>query len=170
MWYGIFCNYLHFSNIAFSEYNMVHIFGCSYSLVLRHTIEEVLAACIEAIEPDRVALTSHLRNQVMTDLMEGLNKHNWFTGFDISNDPPMKFSLEQWIKHVKEVQATVFIAGLITVPFICFWPFPSFLYTILSLILIIVNQFSIHTYETDNITISGIFSYKQPVFLTNFHF
>ncbi|XXG39900.1 hypothetical protein AAC387_Pa01g0745 [Persea americana] len=86
------------------------VWSLPYSLVLRHTTEEVLAACIEAIEPDRVALTSHLRNQVMTDLMEGLNKHNWFTGFDISNDPPMKYSLEQWIKHVKEVQATVFIA------------------------------------------------------------
>lgn len=138
MWYDIFCNCLHFANIAFCEHNMIHIFSCSYSLVLRHTTEEVLAACIEAIEPDRVALTSHLRNQVMTDLMEGLNKHNWFTGFDISNDPPMKYSLEQWIKHVKEVQATVFIAGLITVTFICFCPFPSFHCTILSLILIIV--------------------------------
>lgn len=92
----------------------IHIFGCSYSLVLRHTTEEVLAACIEATEPDRVALTSQLRIQVITDLMEGLNKHSWFTGFDISNDPPMKFSLEQWIKHVKEVHGVVFIAGLIS--------------------------------------------------------
>ncbi|KAF6152644.1 hypothetical protein GIB67_008081 [Kingdonia uniflora] len=81
-----------------------------YSLVLRHTTEEVLAACLEAIEPARAALTSHLRNQVMTDLMEGLCKQSWFTGFDISDAPPMNFSLEQWIKQAKEVQATVFIA------------------------------------------------------------
>lgn len=38
-----------------------------YSLLLRHTTEEVLDACLEAIEPNRAALTSHLRNQVMDD-------------------------------------------------------------------------------------------------------
>ncbi|XP_059668105.1 uncharacterized protein LOC132313381 [Cornus florida] len=86
------------------------VWSLPYSLVLRHTTEEVLAACIEAIEPARAALTSHLRNQVMDELMEGLKKHSWFTGFDISDAPPMRFSLEQWIKLAKEVQATVFIA------------------------------------------------------------
>ncbi|XP_058110500.1 uncharacterized protein LOC131253491 isoform X4 [Magnolia sinica] len=86
------------------------VWSLPYSLVLRHTTEEVLAACIEAIEPDRAAMTSHLRKQVMIDLMEGLKQQNWFTGFDISDDQPMKFTLEQWIKHAKEVQATVFIA------------------------------------------------------------
>jgi hypothetical protein len=79
--------------------------------VLRHTTEEVIAACIEAIEPARAALTSQLRNIVMNDLMEGLTKHSWFTGFDIADEPPMRFSLEQWIKQAKEVHATVFIAG-----------------------------------------------------------
>ncbi|XP_027176337.1 uncharacterized protein LOC113775590 [Coffea eugenioides] len=81
-----------------------------YSLVLRHTTEEVLDACIEAIEPTQAALTSHLRKQVMDDLMEGLSKHNWFRGFDISDDLPKRLSLEQWIKLAKEIQATVFIA------------------------------------------------------------
>ncbi|KAK9290008.1 hypothetical protein L1049_008171 [Liquidambar formosana] len=86
------------------------VWSLPYSLVLRHTTEEVLDACIEAIEPARAALTSHLRNQVMDDLMEGLKKHTWFRGFDIGDEPPMRFSVEQWIKLAKEVQATVFIA------------------------------------------------------------
>ena len=30
--------------------------------------------------------------------MEGLWKHNWFTGFDINDEPPRRFSLEQWFK------------------------------------------------------------------------
>ncbi|KAL5550686.1 hypothetical protein UlMin_000862 [Ulmus minor] len=86
------------------------VWSLPYSLVLRHTTEEVLAACIEAIEPDRVVLTSHLRNRVMNDLMEGLKAHNWFTGFDIRDEQPVRYSLEQWIKFAKEAQATVFIA------------------------------------------------------------
>ncbi|XP_056172700.1 uncharacterized protein LOC115685157 isoform X2 [Syzygium oleosum] len=81
-----------------------------YSLVLRHTTEEVLAACVEAIEPSRAALTSLLRKQVMSDLMEGLRKQKWFSGFDIADELPAKYSLEQWILQAKEVQATVFIA------------------------------------------------------------
>ncbi|KAK7287185.1 hypothetical protein RIF29_00288 [Crotalaria pallida] len=86
------------------------VWSLPYSLVLRHTTEEVLDACIEAIEPDRAALTSDLRKKVMNDLMEGLKDHNWFKGFDIADELPMRFSLEQWIKLAKEVQATVFIA------------------------------------------------------------
>lgn len=86
----------------------------SYSLVLRHTTEEVLAACIEAIEPTRAALTSHLRELVVTDLKEGLKKHSWFAGFDIKDELPVRFSLEQWIKQAKEVDATVFIAGVVS--------------------------------------------------------
>ncbi|KAK7294798.1 hypothetical protein RJT34_17694 [Clitoria ternatea] len=86
------------------------LWSLPYSLVLRHTTEEVLAACIEAIEPDRAAITSDLRKKVMNDLMEGLMDHNWFTGFDIADELPEKFSLRQWIKLAKEVKATVFIA------------------------------------------------------------
>ncbi|KAJ8753834.1 hypothetical protein K2173_000088 [Erythroxylum novogranatense] len=79
-----------------------------YSLVLRHTTEEVLDACIEAIEPARAALTSQLRNQVMVDLMEGLKNESLFT--KLGDEPPVRLSLEKWIKHAKEVQATVFIS------------------------------------------------------------
>ncbi|XP_028771289.1 uncharacterized protein LOC114728546 [Neltuma alba] len=86
------------------------VWSLPYSLVLRHTTEEVLAACIEANEPDRVELTSYLRKTVINDLMEGLKDHSWFTGFDIDDELPTKFSLGQWIKQAKEVQATVFIA------------------------------------------------------------
>jgi len=84
----------------------------SYSLVLRHTTEEVLDACMEAIEPERAAITSNLRKKVMDELMQGLKDHNWFTGFDIADELPVEFSLRQWIKLAKEVQATVFIAGI----------------------------------------------------------
>lgn len=81
-----------------------------YSLVLRHTTEEVIAACIEAIEPARAALTSQLRDCVMNELGEALNKHQWFSGFDIVDEPPLRLSLEQWIQQAKEAQAIVFIA------------------------------------------------------------
>lgn len=80
--------------------------------MLRHTTEEVLDACIEAIEPIRAALTSHLRSQVMNEIMEGLKKHSWFTGFDILDDLPKQYNLDQWIKLAKEEGATVFIAGI----------------------------------------------------------
>lgn len=86
------------------------VWSLPYSLVLRHTTEEVLAACVEAIEPDQAALTSQLRNRVIHDLMEGFKKHSWFTGFDITDQLPVQFSIEEWIKLAKEVRATVFIA------------------------------------------------------------
>ncbi|KAK9054895.1 hypothetical protein SSX86_025974 [Deinandra increscens subsp. villosa] len=86
------------------------VWSLPYSLVLRHTTEEVIDACTEALEPARAALTSHLRNQVMEELANGLKNHNWFTGFDISDEQPIRFTLENWIKLAKEVQATVFIA------------------------------------------------------------
>lgn len=86
------------------------VWSLPYSLVLRHTTEEVLDACMEAIEPERAAITSDLRKKVMNDLVEGLKDHNWFKGFDIADELPVKFSLRRWIKLAKEVQATVFIA------------------------------------------------------------
>ncbi|KAI4356102.1 hypothetical protein L6164_000148 [Bauhinia variegata] len=86
------------------------VWSLPYSLVLRHTTEEVLAACMEAIEPDRAALTSDLRNRVMNDLMDSLKDQSWFTGFDIADELPKRFLLGQWIKQAKELQATVFIA------------------------------------------------------------
>ncbi|XP_015897668.4 uncharacterized protein LOC107431289 isoform X1 [Ziziphus jujuba] len=86
------------------------VWSLPYSLVLRHTTEEVLDACIEAIEPARAALTSQLRNRVMNDVMDGLKTQSWFEGFDITDALPVRFSLEQWIELAKEVQATVFIA------------------------------------------------------------
>ncbi|XP_020694758.1 uncharacterized protein LOC110108371 isoform X2 [Dendrobium catenatum] len=81
-----------------------------YSLVLRHTTEEVFAACLEAIEPNRAMLTSQLSKHVMAELLEGLSKQDWFTGFDIIEETPLKLTLEQWIMHAKEAQATIFIA------------------------------------------------------------
>ncbi|KAF5759576.1 putative D-alanine--D-alanine ligase domain, Pre-ATP-grasp domain superfamily [Helianthus annuus] len=86
------------------------VWSLPYSLVLRHTTEEVIDACTEALEPARAALTSHLRKQVMEEVASGLKHHNWFTGFDISDEQPIKFTLDSWIKLAKEVQATVFIA------------------------------------------------------------
>ncbi|KAL5198943.1 hypothetical protein ABZP36_002455 [Zizania latifolia] len=81
-----------------------------YSLVLRHTTEEVHAACVEAIEPERVEITSRLRDKVLNELGQALSKHDWFAGFDIVDKQPFKYSLEEWIKHVKEAKAVVFIA------------------------------------------------------------
>ncbi|CAH8355572.1 unnamed protein product [Eruca vesicaria subsp. sativa] len=81
-----------------------------YSVVLRHTAEEILAECLEGIEPDRALFTSLLQKQVMEDLMDGLKNQSWFGGFDITDELPMKFSLREWIKLASEAQATVFIA------------------------------------------------------------
>ncbi|GAB4833237.1 hypothetical protein Ancab_031484 [Ancistrocladus abbreviatus] len=86
------------------------VWSLPYSLVLRHTTEEVLAACLEAIEPARAAFTSHLRKLVIDDLMVGLKKHGWFSGFDISDEVAVRYSLEEWVKLAKEIQATAFIA------------------------------------------------------------
>ncbi|CAM8966948.1 unnamed protein product [Rhodiola kirilowii] len=81
-----------------------------YSLVLRHTTEEVLDACMEAIEPARATFTSNLRNHVMKEILDGLAKQNWFSGFDIADELPEAYTLGQWIKLAKEAKATVFIA------------------------------------------------------------
>ncbi|KAG0478705.1 hypothetical protein HPP92_013424 [Vanilla planifolia] len=86
------------------------VWSLPYSLVLRHTTEEVFSACLEAIEPSRAMLTSQLRKHVMSELAKALSKHDWFTGFDIIDEPPKKRSLEQWIMQAKEAEATVFIA------------------------------------------------------------
>jgi hypothetical protein len=80
--------------------------------VLRHTTEEVHAACVEATEPERVEITKRLRDQVMNELGPALSKHDWFAGFDIAYEQPIKYSLQQWIDHVKETEAVVFIAGI----------------------------------------------------------
>lgn len=93
-----------------SDASSKEVWSLPYSLVLRHTTEEVLDACMEAIEPARAALTSQLRNQVMNELVEGLKKHDWFAGFDIADELPVRYSLKEWIKFAKEVKATVFIA------------------------------------------------------------
>ena len=84
--------------------------------MLRHTTEEVYAACVEASEPERVEITSRLREQVMNELGPALSKHDWFAGFDIAYEEPVKYSLQQWINHVKESGAVVFIAGIFFLP------------------------------------------------------
>lgn len=81
-----------------------------YSLVLRHTVEEVVGACRQAIEPGRAEMTSMLRDQVILDLQEHISSNNWFSGFDISFEAPEILTLEKWIIRAKEVGATVFIA------------------------------------------------------------
>lgn len=86
------------------------VWSLPYSLVLRHTTEEVLDACLEAIQPSRAAITAQLRNQVMDDLTKGLMEHSWFSGFDIPDETPVELTLKEWIKLAKEVKATVFIA------------------------------------------------------------
>ncbi|KAM0915920.1 hypothetical protein ACQ4PT_010497 [Festuca glaucescens] len=96
-------------NQDFSESSR-DVWTLPYSLVLRHTTEEVCDACFEAIEPERVAITSRLRGQVMKELEQALRKQDWFAGFDISDEQPSKYSLQQWINHVKEAKAVVFIA------------------------------------------------------------
>ncbi|KAF8093326.1 hypothetical protein N665_0384s0013 [Sinapis alba] len=82
-----------------------------YSVVLRHTVEEVLAACLEAIDPDRARFTSLLQQQVKEDLMDALKNQSWFAGFDVTDEVPMIFSLKDWIKLAKESEGTVFLSA-----------------------------------------------------------
>uniref|UniRef100_A0A0E0EWX1 ATP-grasp domain-containing protein n=1 Tax=Oryza meridionalis TaxID=40149 RepID=A0A0E0EWX1_9ORYZ len=98
-----------------------------YSLVLRHTIEEVNAACIEAIDPERMELTSRLRDQVMNELGQSLSKYDWFAGFDIADKQPIKYSLQQWINHVKEAQAVCMVVLEKMVLFNRCWDLQEFL-------------------------------------------
>lgn len=63
------------------------------------------------MEPSRAALTSHLRAHVMNDLTKGLEKQMWFLGFDIPDELPVKYSMEEWIAQAQDDKATVFIAG-----------------------------------------------------------
>ncbi|PKA66875.1 hypothetical protein AXF42_Ash003532 [Apostasia shenzhenica] len=86
------------------------VWSLPYSLVLRHTTEEVFAACAEAIEPDRATSVCNMSRSVMNELLEALSKHDWFMGFDIIVEPPAKLSLDQWIIDAKEARAIVFIA------------------------------------------------------------
>ncbi|XP_062186949.1 uncharacterized protein LOC133890548 [Phragmites australis] len=97
------------NNQGFSDSSR-EVWTLPYSLVLRHTTEEVHAACVEAIEPERIKITSRLRDQVMKELWQALRKHDWFAGFDIADEQPIKYSLQQWINHAKEARAVVFIA------------------------------------------------------------
>lgn len=100
----------YFSHDQDSRDSPREVWTLPYSLVLRHTTEEVHAACLEATEPERVEITSRLRGQVMNELGPALSKHNWFAGFDIAYEQPIKYSLQQWINHVKEAEGVVFVA------------------------------------------------------------
>ncbi|WZY72644.1 hypothetical protein YC2023_004884 [Brassica napus] len=82
-----------------------------YSVVLRHTVEEVLAACMEAIDPDRARFTSLLQQQVKEEIMDALKNQSWFAGFDITDEVPMRFSLKDWVKLAKESEAIVFLSA-----------------------------------------------------------
>ena len=78
----------------------------------------MFSACLEAIEPTRAAFGSKLCEQVMSDIEEGLKKHQWFSGFDIHDDVPSKVMLNEWIRHVKDADAAVFIAGYNSLSFV----------------------------------------------------
>ncbi|KAL6657242.1 hypothetical protein ACP70R_005022 [Stipagrostis hirtigluma subsp. patula] len=101
--------YSSYHNQDFSDSSR-EVWTLPYSLVLRHTTEEVHAACVEATEPERVAITSRFRDQAMSELGQALSKYEWFAGFDIADEQPIRYSLQQWINHVKEARGVVFIA------------------------------------------------------------
>ena len=65
-----------------------------YSLVLRHTVEEVVEACTETSDVKGVELTSILRDRVILDLQTHISSNSWFSGCDISCDCPEKITLD----------------------------------------------------------------------------
>lgn len=87
------------------------MFYCSYSLVLRHTVEEVVEGCMELLEPNTAASGSILREQVQSELMEHSSALSTGEGINMEDEKPRELTLKEWIQEAKDNDAVVFIAG-----------------------------------------------------------
>ncbi|KAJ7516886.1 hypothetical protein O6H91_21G003100 [Diphasiastrum complanatum] len=75
------------------------VWALPYALVLRHTVEEIVEGCLEALQPERSASTGMLRAQVASELKRSIRVEN-----------PKKMTVMEWIKEAKENKAVVYIA------------------------------------------------------------
>jgi hypothetical protein len=85
------------------------IWALPYALVLRHTVEEVVGGCLQALQPTTAASTSKLRAEVVTELLQqkvNAREHDYG-----DMQMPRKLLLQEWIMEAKQKNAVVFIAG-----------------------------------------------------------
>ncbi len=95
-------------NFTFAIIFVAHLYY-SYALVLRHTVEEVVGGCVQALQPTTAASTSKLRAEVVTELLQQkVNARERDYG---DMQMPRKLLLQEWIMEAKEKNAVVFIAG-----------------------------------------------------------
>ncbi|KAL3684077.1 hypothetical protein R1sor_002099 [Riccia sorocarpa] len=86
------------------------VWALPYSFVLRHTVEEVVEACTEAVEENATANSSILTEQVQSELREHSSVSSLGDGMMFKEDVPRELTLTEWIQEAKESQAVVFIA------------------------------------------------------------
>ncbi|CAK9194407.1 unnamed protein product [Sphagnum jensenii] len=82
------------------------IWALPYALVLRHTVEEVVGGCLQALQPTTAASTSKLRAEVVTELLQQNARERDYGDMQI----PRKLLLQEWIMEAKQKNAVVFIA------------------------------------------------------------
>eukprot|EP00249_Psilotum_nudum_P012294 c23702_g1_i1 orf=265-3186(+) len=86
------------------------VWALPYSLLLRHTVEEVVEACLEALEPSTSTLTSLIRDQAISQLNSHIGVDDWTRLFDVQLETPRQLTLAEWVKEAKEENAIVFNA------------------------------------------------------------
>ncbi|XP_002983726.2 uncharacterized protein LOC9643966 [Selaginella moellendorffii] len=82
------------------------IWALPYACVLRHTVEEVVDGCLEALDPRFSAVSGSLKAQVMSELSSSGSK----VDYNVGSGVPTKLSMSEWIQHAKDDDAIVFIA------------------------------------------------------------
>jgi D-alanine-D-alanine ligase-like ATP-grasp enzyme len=92
-------------NYTFAIIFVAHLYY-SYALVLRHTVEEVVGGCLQALQPTTAASTSKLRAEVVTELLQQNARERDYGDMQI----PRKLLLQEWIMEAKQKNAVVFIA------------------------------------------------------------
>ncbi|CAM6120126.1 unnamed protein product [Calypogeia fissa] len=82
------------------------IWALPYSLVLRHTVEEIVEGCEAALQPSTASTLSKLREQALAEL----KRSSLMSQVDLEAETPRQLTLEQWINEARECSAVVFIA------------------------------------------------------------
>jgi hypothetical protein len=82
----------------------------SYSLVLRHTVEEIVDGCVATLQPSTASALLQFREQVRAELNKS-GSSGLLSQVDLEVEKPMQLSLSSWIKEAKACGAVVFIAG-----------------------------------------------------------
>jgi D-alanine--D-alanine ligase len=84
------------------------VWALPYAEVLKHTVEEVVEACIEQLQSSTVAKVSALRNQVLSEL-QGQVRTSLVSDEGFMK-MPRKLTLKTFIEEARQNEALVFIA------------------------------------------------------------